>query len=461
MKLSLPYRYTPRGYQIEHAWEPFDRGAKRIIEVWHRRAGKDKTAFNIMVREMFTRVGVYYYILPTYSQGRKIIWEGIDAEGVRFLDHIPPQLIDRANNQDMVLETKNLQNPSSRGSLFRVVGSDNIDSVVGTNPRGIVFSEYSLHDPRGWDYFRPVLRENGGWAIFPYTMRGKNHGYHLLQAALKLMERGNPEWYASLLTIDDTKVLSEEDIEMERASGMSEDMIQQEFYCSAAAGARGAYYAEAIETARISGRISTVDPRPDLPTFTFWDLGGDGTGAWWVQFAPGEILVLRYEEDHSLDVSEYVMRVKDIGTLMGLKYAEHWLPWDCEQTRLGQQKALSRQFQETFDELEVGGTVQVAPRLAVRDGIQAVRALLPRCRFDEALCERGLAALENYTKRWDDRLKRFHDQPVHDWASHGADAFRTMAVTGLEDLENWTEGSDGWSPGEDQTQTDNSFGLWR
>src|SRR5690606_23106327 len=114
-----------------------DDGCRHAVLVWHRRAGKDKTVFNFMVKRMFERVGVYYYIFPTYRQGRMILWDGIDREGFRFLNHFPVELRDgEVNNTEMKVKAKN-------GSLLQVVGSDNIDLVVGTNPVGVAYSEYA------------------------------------------------------------------------------------------------------------------------------------------------------------------------------------------------------------------------------------------------------------------------------------------------------------------------------
>jgi phage terminase large subunit len=101
------------------------------------------------------------------------------------------------------------------GSAVQLIGTDNIDSVVGTNPLGCVFSaNLPCKTLRGWDYIRPILRENGGWAIFDYTPRGKNHGHHLYE-----MARSNPEWYAEILTVKDTKSLPKAILSAERRRG--------------------------------------------------------------------------------------------------------------------------------------------------------------------------------------------------------------------------------------------------
>ena len=191
--------------------------------VWHRRAGKDKTIINYFARSMWETVGNYYYCFPEYNQARKVIWEGRDKDGFKYTDHFPKALLSKQpNNTDMKIEYKN-------GSLFQLIGADNYNAVMGTNPRMIGFSEYSISDKflEAWNYLRPILVENGGTAIFIYTPRGRNHGFDLYQMALN-----NPEWFCQLLTIEDTGVVSNSDIDEERKAGMSEDMINQEFYCS-------------------------------------------------------------------------------------------------------------------------------------------------------------------------------------------------------------------------------------
>ncbi len=219
IKLTLPYNYEPRQYQLP-VLQALDSGIKRAVCVWHRRAGKDKTFLNYMIRCMYERIGIYYYFFPTYNQGKKILWDGIDKEGKPLLDHFPEPLISSKNATEMKITLQN-------GSLFQVVGTDNYDSIVGTNPIGFVFSEFALQDPMAWGYIRPILAENGGWAIFPYTPRGFTHGYDIYQ-----MAQMNPNWYCELLTIIDTGAITEAQVEEERNSGMSESLIQQEFYCS-------------------------------------------------------------------------------------------------------------------------------------------------------------------------------------------------------------------------------------
>jgi hypothetical protein len=221
--MRIPANYTPRFYQIPFLTH-MDRGGKRACLVWHRRSGKSKTLLNFTVKKAFERVGTYYHCFPEYNQARKNIWDGIDkVSQKRFIDlHIPREIRARINNSEMKAELIN-------GSIIQLVGADNYNSIVGSNPVGMILDEWAVSEryPTAWDYFRPILAENQGWAVFVYTPRGRNHGWEIYQKAL-----ANPKWFCQLLTVDDTKCITREAIQEERDSGMSEDMIQQEFYCS-------------------------------------------------------------------------------------------------------------------------------------------------------------------------------------------------------------------------------------
>jgi hypothetical protein len=221
MKLTIPYNFTPRFYQLPFL-EAMDSGFRRALLVWHRKSGKTKTLINFSCKEMFKRVGAYYHCFPEYGQGKKIVWDGMDEEGFKMTDHFPQRLRKNTNNTEMKITMRN-------NSIYQIIGADNYDSLVGPNPVGLIMDEYAVSEryKQAWDYFRPILANNGGWAVFPFTPRGRNHGWDLYQMAQR-----NPKWFTQLLTVEDTKGISVERIDDERKAGMSENMIQQEFYCS-------------------------------------------------------------------------------------------------------------------------------------------------------------------------------------------------------------------------------------
>lgn len=216
--IHMPYNFTPRPYQVP-LYNCLAKGYRRAVTCWHRRAGKDKTMINILAKEALKRVGSYYYFFPSYKQGRKILWDGMDRDGFMFQAHIPQEIRKKTNDQEMRIKLKN-------NSLIQIVGTDDIDAIVGSNPIGCVFSEYALQKPQAWEFIRPILAENGGWAIFNSTPRGLNHFHEIYRTAQK-----EKDWFCELLTIQDTKVLTEDDIQKERDEGMSENLIRQEYYC--------------------------------------------------------------------------------------------------------------------------------------------------------------------------------------------------------------------------------------
>ena len=405
-EITIPYKFTPRDYQIPLI-SCIDRGYKRAVCIFHRRAGKDKTLINLITKEALKRVGVYYYLFPTYKQGRKIIWQGIDKAGMKFTDHIPEEIRKRTNDQEMMIELKN-------GSIIQIIGTDDIDRIIGTNPVGCVFSEYSLQNPKAWDLLRPILAENEGWAVFNYTPRGKNHGYELYE-----MAKNNPKWFAQILTVDDTKAISQEAIEEERLAGMDEDLIQQEFYCSFEAAIQGAYYAKQINKANEDGRITNVPYVENLPVYTVWDLGvGDSTAIWFVQLVNQEIRIIDYYEAQGEGLPYYAKVLDE----KGYKYGGHYAPHDIQVREMG--SGLSRL--ETARSL--GINFQVVKNISIDDGINAARTIFNRCWFDKEKTKQGVNCLVNYHKEYDEKRKEYKNIPYHDWSSHGADAFRYLAI---------------------------------
>lgn len=353
---------------------------------------------------------------PEAKQARKIVWDGIDKGGRRMIDQaFPPGMREgRPNDQEMKIRFKN-------GSMWQVVGSDNYDSLVGPNPVGVVFSEYSVGNPVAWDYIRPILAENGGWAIFPYTPRGNNHGSDLYDLA-----KSDDDWYCERLTVDDTGVISQEAIDKERRSGMSDEMIQQEFYCSFEGVQQGSYYGKEMQAAEDDNRITRVPHDPLLKVHTAWDLGvGDATAIWFIQQYGRELRVIDYYEASGEGLPHYARVLQEKGYL----YGEHIAPHDINVRELG--SGMSRM--EVAKDL--GIKFRVAPQVGVDDGIEAVRGILPRCWFDSERCKPGINALRSYRKAWDEKRACFQTRPWHDWASHGADAMRYYAVSSriLED----------------------------
>lgn len=407
MEITLPHHFDPRPYQVP-ILRAFDNGYKRILQLWHRRSGKDKTDINLVAREMLTNVGTYYYFYPTYTQGRKALWDGMGKDGFKYIGHFPKELIDgKPNDTEMKIKFKN-------GSIFQVIGTDDVDRIVGTNPRGCVFSEYSLQNPKGWNYIRPILAENKGWAIFNYTPRGKNHGYELYE-----MAKNNSKWSVSKLTINDTKVLTEQDIDEERKSGMTEDMIQQEYYCSFTASVQGAYYWKEYDKAEKEGRFCNVPYDPATPVYTVWDLGvSDSMAIGFYQLVGKEVHKIDYYEKSNEGFPHFVKILQDKNYV----YGKHFAPRDIK----------ARELTTGKTRLEIAESLgikfEVVPEIGVQNGIDAGRLLFNRLWVDKTKCREWLNLIPQYTKEYDENKKIFKNTPLHDWTSHGADEYRYAAV---------------------------------
>ena len=362
-------------------------------------------------------------MLPEAAQARKAIWEAINPHtGVRRIDEaFPHEIREQTRSNEMFIRLKG-------GATWQVVGSDNFDSLIGSPPVGLVFSEYAVADPRAWTMLRPILAENGGWAIFPYTPRGRNHGWALRETA-----RLEENWLLDERTVDQTAVFTKETLEEERRQLIRENgqeegeaYFRQEYYISFDAAVRGAYYARLMAQAEEDKRITGVPYDGAGLVTTAWDIGiGDSTAIWFMQGIGRELRAIDYYEASGMPLAHYV----EVLTRKPYAYAEDILPHDAQARELGTGKSI----QELLQGME--RKVRIAPKLSVDQGIQAVRTMLPRIWFDEKKCERGIAALRQYRAEYDEERKVLSNRPLHDWTSHGCDAMRYFAVSWREKVE--------------------------
>lgn len=207
-----------------------------------------------------------------------------------------------------------------------------------------------------------------------------------------------------------------------KKSTQGEDMLRE--YPSTAeeaflASSEGLYYGAQMVLSRAENRIGAVPHDAGAPCFTAWDLGyNDSTAIWVYQLVGKEIHLIEYIEDFGKSLPHYL----ELLSKRPYKYDKHFVPHDASAHELS--TGLSR--------VEVarglGFEFTVASRLPVIEGIDAARTVFNRCWFDETKCAKGISALENYKKEWNDRLGCWDSKPLHNFASHGADAFRVMAM---------------------------------
>lgn len=430
VRIKIPHNFSPRNYQIPFLKEVYTaikgESQKRFFyQIWHRRSGKDKCCISSVVpRRLIQDPCLVKYIYPTLVMGRDNLWNGIDGDGFCYLDHIPKEI--RSSEVNSTRMTIKVKNTSETDSVFQVSGSNNPDSLRGGNPKLVIFSEWAEHDPYAWDVVEPILRENRGIAIFNTTPKGDNHA-----RALYEYSKDHPDWFVQKITVEDSKIftgeemkqITEDTVKRFEASGRSQDeaiiYIQQEYYCSFDSPVLGAYFGVGIMKAEKEGRITNVPYEINVPVHTAWDLGiDDSMTIWFFQVCGLEIHFIDYYENSGEGIAHYAQVLQDKKYVYGTHYAPH----DIQVRELGTGKS----------RLEVAKSLGIpftpAPNLGIDDGINAARAVLNQCWFNKEKCYRGIQALKNYKKDWDDKNMVFRSSPLHDWASHGSDAFRMFAI---------------------------------
>ncbi len=402
--------YKPRPWQANFEKQIGNR--KRAFLLWARRHGKDIACWNYLILQAIHKRGAYYHLYPRQNQARKAIWEGMTSTGKRFLDYIPRELLAKPPNSTEMLITL------INGSIIRIMGSDNYDAFRSSNPIGVVLSEFAWHHPDIWPtVIEPILRENKGWALFNTTPFGKNHASELYEYAVQ-----HPElWYTEKVTNEDSGMIAPEEFEEMRKRGVSEDIIQGEYFCDWNRGVEGAYYAKIINTLRLDGRIRPIARDDYALVHSSWDLGfGDSCSLWLYQLINNEIYVIDFYESNGEGVAHYVNILEEKRREYGYKYGTHFVPHDAQNGSMLTGSTLIKAAND------LGLKMTVLERDKLDFGIQRVRKYLPKCHFDINKTEYGLKCLEGYRKKYNEKMKYYSDTPLHDFCSHAADSFRYL-----------------------------------
>tara|TARA_Y100000310_G_scaffold63425_1_gene58848 strand:+ start:1037 stop:2344 length:1308 start_codon:yes stop_codon:yes gene_type:complete len=406
---TIEIDYTPRPLQRElHALMDQNRFC---VLVMHRRFGKTVAAINHLIKmaieETLPRPRMCY-ISPTYRQSKSIAFDYLknftrNIPGTTF--HETELRCDLPNGARISL--LGAENPSSlRGNYFDFVVMDE----VATMPASI-FPEV----------IRPSLSDRKGGCVFIGTPQGHNYFHDLWEAAAD-----TPGWARKMYKASETGLIDDDELQAARAS-MTEDQYAQEFECSWVANVPGSVYGRELQDADDAGRITNVPHTRDQRVDTFWDLGmHDYTAIFFVQALPGgRVNVIDFYQSQGEGLPHYVGVLHERTRERGYLYGNHYAPHDIEVRELGTGKSRREAAHG------LGLNFRVTPRLPLEDGIHAARLLIARCWFDRDNCREGLEALRHYHRAYSERTRRFRDQPVHDWSSHSADAWRTVAV-GLE-----------------------------
>lgn len=403
--VTIPYAPRPLQRALH---DQADRHRFGVI-VTHRRFGKTVWGVNHLQKGALTcprprpRLA---HIFPTYRQGKATAWDYAKF----YADPIPGRAI---NESELRIDYPN-------GGQYRIFGADNPDALRGLYFDGAILDEFGLQPPNIFsEVVRPALSDRNGWAMFDGTPNGRNQFYRVAQDAKARMAAGETDWFYAEYPASVTGLLSAEELQSARQQ-MTAEEYAQEYECSFEASVKGAVFAREILQAREQGRVTRVPYEPSVLVDTAWDLGvGDATAIWFTQtLSTGEVRVIDYYESSGVGLSHYA------GVLASKPYAygQHWGPHDIAVKELG----TGRTRIDTAADL--GLHFRVCERTSLEDGINAARLVLPKCWFDAERCAVGLEALQHYRWDYNTRIHEFKPVPVHDWSSHGADAFRTFAV---------------------------------
>ena len=400
---------------------------RRGAIVAHRRFGKDELALQTLAVKAMSRVGSYWYCLPQYAQARKTIWEMVNwrTQRTRIDDAFPPEIVEKRDNQGMMLWL-------SSGSTIQLIGSDQVDSLVGGGQVGIVLSEAALSRPEAMQYFRPILEESKGWELQISTPRGKNHFYKSYVSTRQAQREGDAGSLAALVTANDSDVFEPSqltriklDLIGEWGDTMGKALYDQEYMCSFTAAIVGAVWGAEVQEIEMDSRVGKYGHDPRYPVFTSWDIGvADPTVILFWQEIGAEYRLIDAHESTSIGLDTYVQVLRERHNTKRYHYAEHVAPHDVQQREWAQ--GASRMAEAARMGLHFTRT----PQTRLKTQIAAAAQLLKQVTVN-ADSPGAVAAYEHwkaYRFSQNTVTKELLPMPVHDKHSHASSALMTYAV---------------------------------
>lgn len=438
---------TPRHYQLPF-YKAMDSGCVRAVKSWPRRAGKDISDFQYLVMRARQRVGTYYYYFPTLELAKKALWDNIVefycygkvvAAGSMIDILCPEEIRSTKNNSDHFIRLDN-------GSIIKIGGTDKLD-VVGMNGYGYVFSEWQSQKKEAFGYISPILRENGGWALFNGTMRGKNN--HLYKDIHNNSNRAG--WFSQWLQPEDTLEYywtnEEEGIHVNEhlrgllhphtlrpysniqdivdAGEISFSLARQEYLNRADNEIAGGYYGHECRKIKQKGHYKPIDPKGDI-VYTFWDLGGvrhdsDATSVVFahIDIYSKKVKIVDYYENTGKLRGHYWDVVKE----KGYTYGGHYYPHDGKKTNEWTGET-SADTASNFYGIEIR---YVPKTQSIMNDIEVTRRGLINTEFNSELCEQIFDHVSNYHENENSGTPCHKNNcSLCNGASHGADAVRTL-----------------------------------
>lgn len=397
-KLEINIPYKPRPLQLE-----LHKNLKRFnVLVCHRRFGKTYFAINEMIRKALECPLLnphYAFVSPTIKQAKVNAWPYLK----HFASHVP---YTKFNESELKVTFVN-------GAVIRILGAENPDSARGAYYDGVVMDEVAQMPEEMWTkVLRPALSDRLGWAIFIGTPDGENAFYRQYERA-----QGKDDWYRIMLKASETGYVRQSELDA-ALEEIGIDVYNQEYECSFTSAVKGSYYASLIHTLDDKGQIGEFAWDPKHLVTTSWDIGLDKTVIWFTQCINNNIYVIDYYENEGEQLPHYANIVRS----KPYAYKTHLFPHDVAHNNWGAERSRTEQLKS------LGINPTAVPKLGISEGIDAARALLPRCYFNSRACHKGLLALKSYRTEWDSIKQVYKKTPNHDWASHAADSFRYMAV---------------------------------
>jgi len=382
-QIVIPYR--PRELQ-NFLHKKCDKNRFNVIIV-HRRGGKTVFSINHLIKAALTNKNPYpryAFISPYRLQGKATAWDYLK----QYSAAIPSV---KFNESELRVDF------SLNDSRIQIIGAENSNAIRGQYFDGIIVDETQNVAPDLFDtILRPCLTDRTGFAIFIGTPRGRNYFYELHE-----MAKHTNEWFTCIFKASQTKIIDNKELTSAK-DVMSPESYAQEMECSFQAGISGSYYGSIMEELDQKGRIKDFDIDDELETETWWDLGmNDSTVMIFAQRHNNEIRIVDCYENSGEGLEHYL----NIIDSKPYKYSKHIAPHDIRVRELGT--------------------------------IEQSRRLLPKCWFHKKNCKKLIEALKSYCKRWDEKNNCFKNRPLHNWASHFADAFRYGSIVEPINRSDW------------------------
>jgi len=450
LEVTLPIMH-PRWYQ-QALFKAYWQGIKNIVISWPRRHGKDMMSSQILLTEAMRYVDNYWYLYPTRAHADRVVWQkrgemtmpdGTLKRG-KVIDFLfPPEIVRQKREKDLSIELIN-------GSLIMFGGTDD-GSFVGQGGRGYLQAEASLHKTDVTGLIAPIQEESNAFLLMQGTMRGKqNHLYRIHEA-----NKDREGWFTQWLFPEQTKMYYWIGYKMNMnpelegkispytnrpytniqdlvdSRKISYSLALQEFTNRAVVMNEHGYYLHEYEKAKEEGRIGTGEYNPDLPVYTFWDLGKgtaakctDAMAIWFVQFPhndlpePSTVRLIHFEETRGGVWEDHATSLRK----KGWEYGGHYSPWDINKGAAGMEGNNLKWAKEagiTFTPVQRRG-------YGIMSAIELCRRIWESVEFSEGTASDGAERLSEYHEKVD-RDGQFTGIPDHDNRScNVADSFRCL-----------------------------------